>query len=954
MIKNISKINIFFIISIIIALSSQLNFVKNTEKIIEDISYQSPNIINNKLIKVFQRPVKFNDVRNLITASKLNVNFVFSSADPSFSYGNIFQTGNSNKAIRLELQPKSSLVILLGDHNQHIIRNNLIANKFYQIEIDYDVKKHLKVFVDKKLELEIYDQNLLNNTHDYDDFYIATGFNKKRDFNGTIKNFKAKINYDELSGLAITIKFLAFLLCIIFFTIFNYKTTSVNYKSYNNINNNEYDYENEQFLNQIGLFGFIFFFIVLGLLFTKLTNYIEFGFLKWFSYIGVPVSSILFIYIYKVKKIIWEKTYIIFSFLSFLYFVSLIYSYFSSYEYIISYALVILFSFFFYIYFLYRDNIDIYFGLKKFYLPNFMIMLVILACWCSFINLPNFYSFYVNLQASNIFLAGPTVLGIFIISNFVINHSNSGLSAAINNNYLKYINIIFYIFVIYSFLLLSFRHDTLFIPGAEYHWSYFTGVLQGINNAGWLLWDTPSQYGFLNIIIASLFKSSSSWQSFYLFQGSLLFLVSTMIFFSLVKKMNLSFIYKILFFLIITLALYFADPAYIGPYPFPSSSVVRFFGIYAFIIVSLYFTVFSVKQAASFSVVWIIAFFWSAESALYASSIYIFILAAYLIRKNSFSNFSSVYKYYLALPLFFLFIGILFLSIYYKLNIGVYPDYLLFIEHAIGYAGGHGYVPFDLYGPGNILLLLYVGIFYIFLQYPLNNKKNNEYFSTIIIMLASIWAIGSYYVGRPVPQNITAIIPILLLIILISNYIIDFKSFKYNHLSKIISVCFIFILLTPILNTQFYETLKNIDSGEINIQDNIYKSSKDIENLFLEIDIEEYDKLVFYGDSATQPIFSGELSKFNHTNWLPIPLQLLENPIAEVRKVVLIDRYICRNKTSRGLLLTDVSSAISPRLNKFLINFSSYYTIKLVSVDNRFRLYSFNNFTNINCKNNFN
>lgn len=952
MIKNLSKINIFFIISIIIALSFQLNFVKNTEKTISDISYQSPDINSNKSIKSPHSPIKFDDVKNLIAAKKLNIKLSFSSADASFSYGNIFQTGDSSNAVRLELQPKNSLVLILGDHNQHTIRNNLIANKFYYIEIDYDINNYLKVFVDKKLELEIYDKNLLNNTHDYDNFYIATGFNKKRNFNGVIKNFKAKINYDELSILSIVTKFLVFLLCIIFFTIFNYKITLNNYKSYN-ISNNECDYENEQFINQIGIFGFIFFFIVLGILLTKFTNYIDFGFLKWVSYIGVPVSSILFIYIYKVKKIIWEKTYIIFSFLSFLYFVSLIYSYFSSYEYIISYALVILFSFFFYIYFLYRDNIDIYFGLKKFYFPNFMIMLVIIVCWCSFIDLPNFHSFYINFQDSNIFLGGLTILGIFIISNFIINHSNLSLIPVINNNYSKYIDTIFYIFVLFSFLYLSFRHDTLFIPGAEYHWSYYTGVLQGINNNGWLLWDTPSQYGFLNIIIASLFKSSSSWQSFYLFQGSLLFLVSTMIFFSLVKIMKLLFIYKILFFLIITLALYFADPAYIGPYPFPSSSVVRFFGIYAFIIVSLYFTVFSVKQAASFSVVWIIAFFWSAESALYASSIYIFILAAYIIRKNSFSNFSSVYKYYLALPLFFLFIGILFISIYYKLNIGVYPDYLLFIEHAIGYAGGHGYVPFDLYGPGNILLLLYVGIFYIFLQYPLNDKKNNEYFSTIIIMLASIWAIGSYYIGRPVPQNITAIIPILLLIILISNYIIDFKSFKYNHLSKIISVCFIFILLTPILNTQFYETLKNIDSSEINIQDNIYKSSKDIENLFLEIDIEEYDKLVFYGDSATQPIFSGDLSKFNHTNWLPIPLQLLENPIAEERKAVLIDRYICHNKASQGLLLTDVSSAILPRLNKFLINFSFYYTIKLVSADNRFRLYSFNNFNNINCKNNF-
>ncbi len=951
--KSISKINIFFIISIIVALSSQLNFVENTEKIIKDINYQSANIINNKLLKSSNRPIKFNSVKNLINANKLNIELVFSSEDPTFSYGNIFQTGDTSNAIRLELQPKGSLVLLMGDHNQHIIRNDLISNKFYLIEIDFDVKNYLQVFVDKKLELEIYDKSLLNNTHDYDNFYIATGFNKKRNFNGVIKNFKAKINYDELSILSIAIKYLVFLICIIFFTIIIYKKTLDNYKSYN-MNNNEYDFENEQFISQTSLLGFIVFFIALGVLLTKFINFIDFGFLKWVSYISIPVSSILFIYIYKVKKIIWEKTYIIFSFFSFFYFISLIYSYFGSYNYIISFVLAILFSFLFYIYLLYRKNINILFGLKKFYFPNFMIMLVIIVCWCSFINLTNFHSFYKNFQDSNILFSGLTIFAIFIISHLIINYSNFRVTKIINNNYSKFIHIIFYIFVLLSFLLLSFRHDTIFIPGSEFHWSYFTGVIQGINNNGWLLWDTPSQYGFLNIIIASLFKSSSSWQSFYLFQGSLLFLVSTMIFFSLVKIMNLSFIYKILFFLIITLALYFADPAYIGPYPYPSSSVVRFFGVYAFIIVSLYFKVFSIKQALSFSIVWIMAFLWSAESAFYASSIYIFLLIAYLIRKKSFSDFSLIYRYYLALPLFFLFISILSISTYYRLNIGFYPDYLLFIQHAVGYAGGYGYIPFDLYGPGNILLLLYVAIFYISLQYPLNDKKNNEHFSTTIIILASIWAIGSYYVGRAVPQNITAVIPILLLIILVSNYIIDFKSFKYNHLSKIVSVCFVFILLTPILNSNFYENLKNIDSGKINVQDNIYKSSKNIENLFLEIDIEEYNKLVFYGDSATQPIFSGDLSKFNNTNWLPIPLQLLESPITEERKVVLVDRYICRNKANQGLLLADVSSTILPRLNKFLINFSFYYTIKLISTDDRFRLYSFNNFNNINCKNNFN
>src|SRR5688500_8930631 len=51
-----------------------------------------------------------------------------------------------------------------------------------------------------------------------------------------------------------------------------------------------------------------------------------------------------------------------------------------------------------------------------------------------------------------------------------------------------------------------------------YHWSFFIGPIDQLRNGGTLLWDTPSQYGFLSILIPALLPGSS-WQAFWFHQS---------------------------------------------------------------------------------------------------------------------------------------------------------------------------------------------------------------------------------------------------------------------------------------------------------------------------------------------------------------------------------------------------------------------------------------------------
>ena len=213
MITSFSHIRILFIALITICVAMNINFKKHDEKSFKDIDYSS--VAKNV-------PVKLERLRNFISVKYLTIQLRFSSEDETFSYGNIFQTGNTNEAIRLEFQPlNKSLVLLLGDNNQYVIENNLEPFKDYNVKINFNTEDSLNVFLNENNKLSIKDKEVINKRYDFGNFVVGTGFNQKRNFNGLINNFELFIKYERNSLVSIFIKYLAILFLSLILSLYS-------------------------------------------------------------------------------------------------------------------------------------------------------------------------------------------------------------------------------------------------------------------------------------------------------------------------------------------------------------------------------------------------------------------------------------------------------------------------------------------------------------------------------------------------------------------------------------------------------------------------------------------------------------------------------------------------------------------------------------------------------------
>lgn len=455
-----------------------------------------------------------------------------------------------------------------------------------------------------------------------------------------------------------------------------------------------------------------------------------------------------------------------------------------------------------------------------------------------------------------------------------------------------------------GFLVLAFRSDSLFIDGSQFHWAYFVGPVQAVRAGGWLLWDVPSQYGLLPIAIISTLPFASAWNAFYVFQAALLFSAALIMYFVLLR-VGLS---RAIAFLVVAGTVFLADPrGFIGPMPFPSSSVVRFFWCYVVLAVACWTFLGphpSVYRYLRLCLLpWLIGVLWSAESFVYVTSItfapvVVHLLSQFVFRRELSSSVIDVI-YLLVMPITVLAAAIIGVQLFYLAKLGHLADLSMFFQYALGYAGGFGAMPLSMQGPIWIFLLIMVCGVSCCAAMPGREMSVAGVVGVLIAALACVWAILSYYIGRAVPDNVTALLPLLAFVSLIVARI-GFKSGLLSPMSFGFLTTFLaLVVASTVLSTSLLAGVPRMRFAFSGITSKLYPPETDLAAALKDAGVTANSAVSFYGYAASMPyaVVSSEVVSYEKPFFFG-PFQLLEEPISAAKREIVIRRFVDRFASS--------------------------------------------------------
>ena len=492
--------------------------------------------------------------------------------------------------------------------------------------------------------------------------------------------------------------------------------------------------------------------------------------------------------------------------------------------------------------------------------------------------------------------------------------------------------IIFFIF--FKIFLLSSDKD-------EFHYSWYLGSINSLNNDYQLLQDVVSQYGYLNIyfthLLSKLFNISSSYMLVLII--ILFFTIFYLVFHkSLVKNLNLP-ISIITFF---SVSVIFANLGFAelkGSMFIPSSSVFRFLpAVLTILIFSNIFFSDNLKKInlyLYFSLIFLVSILWSFESAFFT----LFSLGSFLFfnffydlnhKKNYFSLISLSIKNNFKLTIiiivifFFTYLFILLSS----------KNLLFFYEYALN---TNAALSKEIQNNKTTLFYLYL-LFLSFIilrdTYSIRDKflYNILYFSLFV-------AFSSYFLVRSVDNNIFNILPFLILMIVLMKT----NSSRISFLKKysLGSIVFLSILSTFLsINIYKQKFFTNLFNSKIIVVPE-YLDKNYLPNLEILESIEIYKDL-------PMTIISGktihELNNNLRSNGYGLPILPLEqfNILNQDRKNELLNSYLNINNKHLILCTFDCKfyrSYTEQNINnKIFIGNNIVKKVKEISTDNKLEI----------------
>jgi len=458
------------------------------------------------------------------------------------------------------------------------------------------------------------------------------------------------------------------------------------------------------------------------------------------------------------------------------------------------------------------------------------------------------------------------------------------------------------------FLMLSFRTT----PIVEfYHWSFWVGPMESVRQGGWLLWDVPSQYGFLSVLLPALLPTSDAWQALYFFQAAL-YAVAAFAIYATMATVRPGLVARLVAIFFTATAFFFRPrtlslilPAQMTP----AGGPMRFIWCYAMLGVLVWKhargeAVTAVRFAVVGTLVWIASLAWSAESAIYTTVAWggaygVFLLQKFFSARRASDDAPrrrlSGLAAGVALPFAALAGAMLLLSLGYRALNGHPPDWMSYYEYALLFSGGYSGLPVETTGVVWYLVLLFMVLSAALVRLFVRNPHD----SRLVIgtgAWGTVWGISSYFVSRSHPVNLLSLVPLLVISLVI--VLIVLRSAVTDRWTRLLTVVTIPLVSMPILLTLthsgFPALLLQPQSPVAALSAQVPPMDSSLAQLAMTAGMRADDAVFFVSDGRyvmpRWPELRSGLAETNSRGWMPKPYEMIST-LPAARRNAYMERF---------------------------------------------------------------
>ena len=453
----------------------------------------------------------------------------------------------------------------------------------------------------------------------------------------------------------------------------------------------------------------------------------------------------------------------------------------------------------------------------------------------------------------------------------------------------------------------------------HYHWGFFVGPIEQLRQGGSLLWDTPSQYGFLSILLPAILPGDA-WQSFWFFQGATCAVVASLMYLG-IRRLSPGWPTALMAFAITFTTLFFrprTDSLILPAQMTPAAGPFRF--IWCFVMIAFLVSAVSNGKAragtrhfaAAGTIIWIVAVAWSAETAIYVTAMWFPALLIHALQTAAASRFSvgrfaaaaaraAVYPAAAVIAAAMVVIGS------YRIAGRPGPDFSGHLEYVLLYSrGGFGALPIDPTGTIWYLIVSFLIVSTIFVLHARRDPLD----SRLIVWAAAAggtWAVSSYFTGRSHPVNLIALIPVLVYTIVACMRLRPFAKSSRGRYALAASM--LPLLSMPVILNAGHRAFASAASEEQlaprDFVEQVQRMDPELEKLLLDAGARPQDSFVLASDGrlmlgAWNTGDSG--SVVSARSWLPKPFEIIGS-LPEERRQQYFDRN-ARSFASEGWLIT--------------------------------------------------